>query len=170
MRSAGLAFNEVVIAHADEPGAEAKLHRFAWGWGMGFTLALGVIATTPLADLWFQDAMGLDPKLADLGVAALWLAVPLPILTFLQSHWQGLLVHQHRTRAVTGSVGLFLIVTVLIIVAGVLIGRWSGLEVTLFSFTVGNAAQLFWLRYKWRIEGGKSPEQPEMGTIVPEPF
>lgn len=170
MRSAGLAFNEVVIAHADEPGAEAKLHRFAWGWGMGFTLALALIATTPLADLWFQDAIGLSPQLADLGVAALWLAIPLPILTFLQSHWQGLLVHRHRTGAVTGSVGLFLIVTVLIIVAGVLMDRWSGLEVTLFSFTVGNAAQLLWLRHKWRSEGQQRPEQPETGTLVPEPF
>jgi hypothetical protein len=137
---------------------------------MGFTLILGVIAITPLADLWFQDAIGLDPQLADLGVAALWLAVPLPILTFLQSHWQGLLVHRHRTRAVTGSVGLFLIVTVLIILAGVFIGRWSGLQVTLFAFTVGNTAQLLWLRYKWRIEGQQRPDQPETGIVVPEPF
>jgi hypothetical protein len=170
MRSAGLAFNEVVIAHADEPGAEATLRRFAWAWGLGFTAVLAAIALTPLADLWFSDAIGLDRELADMGIASLWLAIPLPILTFLQSHWQGLLVHRHRTRAVTQSVAVFLVVTVALIMAGVLVGRWSGLQVTLLAFTVGNTAQLLWLRHKWRIEGPRRPEQPEMSMATLEPF
>ncbi len=170
MRSAGIAYNEVVIAHADDPGAEARLRRFAWGWGLLFSAVLGAIAVTPLADMWFEDAIGLSPELTRLGSAALWLAVPLPLLTFLQSHWQGLLVHRHRTRAVTGSVVAFLAVATALVVAGVILDSWNGLEVTLFAFAAGNLAQALWLRWRWHMEGPSRPEQPSHGIAAPEPF
>jgi hypothetical protein len=170
MRSVGIAYNEVVIAHADDPGAEARLRRFAWGWGLAISGVLGVIALSPLSDSWFSGAIGLSPELTRLGSATLWLAVPLPLLTFLQSHWQGLLVHRHRTRAVTGSVAAFLVVASVLVLGGVLVGRWNGLEVTLLAFTLGNLAQALWLRWRWHAEGPARPEQPAHGIAAPEPL
>ncbi len=128
------------------------------------------MAVTPLADLWFRGVIGLEPELARLGTQALWLAAPLPLLTFLESYWQGMLVSRHRTRAVTGSVAAFLIVAVIVIAAGVLIGHWNGLLVTLAAFAAGNIAQTLWLRWKWQIEGPRRPEQPEQGIGAPEPL
>ena len=169
-RSAGIAFNEVVIARCDEPGCAQRLARFAWGWGLGFSGVLTAMAVTPLAQIWFQDVMGLDQELVEIGTSALWLAAPLPLLTFLESYWQGMLVSKHRTQAVTGSVVAFLVVAVTIIVAGVLIGYWNGLLVTLAAFVAGNTTQTLWLRWKWNAEGPKRPEQPEQGYGAPEPL
>ena len=170
LRSAGIAFNEVVIARCDEPDGRRRLRRFAWGWGAGFSGILTIMAVTPLADLWFRGVIGLEPELARLGTQVLWLAAPLPLLTFLESYWQGMLVSRHRTRAVTGSVAAFLVVAVIVIAAGVLIGRWNGLLVTLAAFAAGNTAQTLWLRWKWQVEGPRRPEQPEQGIGAPEPL
>lgn len=170
LRSAGIAFNEVVIARCDEPDGQRRLRRFAWSWGAGFSGILTIMAVTPLADLWFRGVIGLEPALAQLGTQTLWLAAPLPLLTFLESYWQGMLVSRHRTRAVTGSVAAFLVVAVMVIAAGVLIGRWNGLLVTLAAFAAGNTAQTLWLRWKWQIEGPRRPEQPEQGIGAPEPL
>ncbi|MDP6158338.1 MAG: hypothetical protein QF534_05795 [Phycisphaerales bacterium] len=170
LRSAGIAFNEVVIARCDEPDGRRRLRRFAWGWGAGFSGILTIMAVTPLADLWFRGVIGLEPELARLGTQVLWLAAPLPLLTFLESYWQGMLVSRHRTRAVTGSVAAFLVVAVIVIAAGVLIGRWNGLLVTLVAFAAGNTAQTLWLRWKWQVEGPRRPEQPEQGIGAPEPL
>jgi hypothetical protein len=169
-RSVGIAFNEVVIAHADDPAAEATLRRFAWSWGLGCSATLAIVAGSPLGDMWFRDVIGLEPPLVALGVSALWLAVPLPLLTFLQSYWQGMLVHAHRTRAVTGSVIAFLVVMSALMVLGVMLGRWNGLLVAMIAFTTGNLAQTLWLRWKWRREGPTRPEQPDHGLDAPEPL
>ena len=170
LRSAGIAFNEVVIARCDEPGGPKRLARFAWGWGLGFSGVLTAMAVTPLATLWFRDVIGLEPELVEIGTNALWLAAPLPLLTFLESYWQGMLVSKHRTRAVTGSVLAFLVVAVLVIICGVYLGWWNGLLVTLAAFAAGNTAQTLWLRWKWNSEGPKRPEQPEQGLGAPEPL
>ncbi len=169
-RSIGIAFNEVVIAHADDPDGEATLRRFAWTWGLGCSGVLATVAGSPLGAMWFSDVIGLEPRLVAIGVAALWLAVPLPLLTFLQSYWQGMLVHTHRTRAVTGSVIAFLIVMASLTAVGVALGRWTGLSVAMTAFTAGNIAQTVWLRWKWRSEGPTRPDQPDHGLDAPEPL
>jgi hypothetical protein len=170
LRSAGIAFNEVVIARCDEPDGQRRLRRFAWGWGLGFSAILLLMAVTPISGVWFEEVIGLEPGLALLATQSLWLATPLPLLTFLESYWQGMLVSRHRTRAVTGSVVAFLVIAVIVIAVGVLIGRWNGLLVTLAAFAAGNTAQTLWLRWKWQIEGPRRPEQPEQGIGAPEPL
>ncbi len=169
-RSIGIAFNEVVIAHADDPDGEAVLRRFAWSWGLACSGVLAVVAASPLGGMWFRDVIGLEPKLVSLGTASLWLAVPLPLLTFLQSYWQGMLVHAHRTRAVTGSVIAFLLVMATLTAIGVELGRWNGLAVAMTAFTIGNLAQTLWLRWKWQSAGPTRPEQPDHGLEAPEPW
>ena len=169
-RSAGIAFNEVAIAHAADQGGEQRLRRFAWLCGLAFTGLLGIVAATPLSDMWFRDVIGLDHELTQLGVQAVWLAVPLPLLTFLQSHWQGLLVNHHRTPAVTESVLAFLVITVLGIVCGAGLTDWNGLSVTMAAFTLGNAAQAWWLRFRWMRKGPTRHAQPTHGVAAPEPL
>ena len=170
LRSAGIAFNEVVIAHCDDDGGPARLWRFSWMWGLGFSGVLAVLAVTPLADVWFRSVIGLEPELMELATESLWLAIPLPLLTFLQSYWQGLLVSQHRTRAVTGSVAAFLIVTVVLVGLGVWWAAWNGLVVSLAAFTIANVVQAGWLRWKWHSQGPQRPEQPTHGFDAPEPL
>ena len=89
--------------------------------------------------------MGLDAELVSLGTSALWIAVPIPLLTFLQSLYQGLLVHAHATRAVTESVIVFLAVTISILCIGVAMQPSSGIYAVLAALLAGNMAQTAWL-------------------------
>jgi len=145
LRCTGIAFNEVVIAHVHEANWLPALRRFAHQAGGVCSLVLAIVGIPAVGWLWFGIAQDLDGDLVDLGTAALWLAAPVPWLTFMQSLHQGRLVAAHRTRAVTTSVLIFLMVTAGLLVGGVVIGRWPGLPVTVAAVTAGNAAQAAWL-------------------------
>ena len=77
-QSVGLAFNEVVVALLGEPGARAQLRRFTALLIVGTTVTFGLLALTPLADLWMEYVAGLSPELAGIATGALWLALPIP--------------------------------------------------------------------------------------------
>jgi hypothetical protein len=147
LRCTGIAFNEVVIAHVHEANWHDALRRFAHQAGVLSSLVLAIIGIPAVGWLWFGTAQDLPDDLVKLGIAALWLAIPIPWLTFMQSFHQGRLVAAHKTNAVTVSVVLFLAITTVLLVAGVWLGRWPGLPVTVGAITAGNAAQAFWL---WR--------------------
>ncbi|MDG2031110.1 MAG: hypothetical protein P8J45_08910 [Phycisphaerales bacterium] len=149
-RSAGVAYNEVVIGHCGNREEIPALRLFAWVVGSIFTIILAVVALTPLSGFWFSRVMGLDPELVELGMASLWIAIPIPLLTFLQSLYQGVLVDSHRTRFITESVALFLVVTSLVIWAGVLIGPENGVIAVLLAYTIGNLIQTGWLWHRCR--------------------
>lgn len=149
-RSAGVAFNEVVIGHCGNREEIPALRLFAWMVGLIFTIILALVALTPLSGFWFSKLMGLDAELVELGMASLWIAIPIPLLTFLQSLYQGVLVDSHRTRFISESVVLFLVATMLVIGAGVLIGPQNGVMVVLLAYTVGNLLQTGWLWHRCR--------------------
>ena len=68
----------------------------------------------------------------------------------IQSYYQGLLVNAHRTRAITESMVIFLIGLVFPLAAGIWLGNWPGLPVTLIALTIGTTAQVAWLAWAWR--------------------
>jgi len=164
-RSLGIAFNEVVVRHADDPGARPVLARFALVMGGGTVALLVLLAATPLSTLWFERVAGVEPELARLADSALWLGVVLPGMTVAHSYYQGFLVHAHRTRAVTESVGTFLVVSSAILYAGVRAQRWNGLVVALLAFSAGSVTQALWLRLRER--GPDAP--PVRGRVDSEP-
>ncbi len=149
-RSVGVAYNEVVISHCGSPGQLRPLRRFAWMAGSIVTLLLAIVSFTPLVEYWFGAVMGLDVELVSLGASALWIAAPIPLLTFLQSLYQGLLVHAHFTRAVTESVIVFLVVTISILCVGIAMQPSSGIYAVLAALLAGNTAQTAWLWHRCR--------------------
>ncbi len=149
-QSLGVAYNEVVVALLDEPGAAAKLRSFA-GYlaGAALTLLL-IVAATPLSLLWFRNLSGLAPDLAIMAQRGLWLALPLPALAVMQSWYQGAILHSRRTRGITESIVVFLLTSAAILSAGVAWGKATGLYVGLAAFTVAMAAQTAWLWFRSR--------------------
>jgi hypothetical protein len=147
MRSSGMAFNEVVIAHVHEPGWSTALNRFAHRMGLCCTAVLACVGIPAIGWWWFSGIQGLNDDLVLLGTASLWLAAPIPWLTFMQSLYQGRLVAAHRTGAVTVSVTLYLATTIGILAFGVLWGGLPGLPVAVAALTLGNLMQAWWL---WR--------------------
>ena len=150
VRSLGFAFNEVVVSLLERPGAAPALQRFAWGIAIVASLVLCALAATPLASAYFAGASALPDPLQPIAGRALWILVPLPAITALQSLYQGALVHHRRTRAVTESVLVFLSVSVLVQATGVATQRWTGLYVALLALVTANAAQLGWLWMRGR--------------------
>ncbi|MDP6538422.1 MAG: hypothetical protein QF903_06500 [Planctomycetota bacterium] len=154
-RCVGIAFNEVVVSHAGDPGARRALDRFAACLAAVTVGILALFPATPLARWWFEGVQGLEPDLAALAQGALWFAVLLPGLTVAHSLYQGLLVHAGRTRGVTESVLLFLAVFGAILYAGVVAERYNGLVVSMTAFTAGSAVQAVWLW--WRARAVQPP-------------
>ncbi len=149
-RSLGYAFNEVVIALLDEPRATRTLRRFAMVLVALTSLALLVVAATPLGAFWFARVSALKPRLAALASRGLWAALPLPALSVLQSWYQGTIVHSQRTRGIPEAVAAFLLVGGAVMSGGVIWGQVTGLYVGLVGLTVGVLAQTVWLWYRSR--------------------
>lgn len=149
-RAGGVAFSEVVIATLGKSRSYAALRRFAITLMSVVTVGILLVAATPLGSMWFGRITGLSPELLTMARAGLWFAVLLPGLSAIQSWFQGIVMHNKRTNAITEAVVLYLLVTVPILFAGVAWGRVPGIYVALFAMTVGEFARLGWLAWRSR--------------------
>lgn len=145
LRSLGVAYNEVVVALLDEPHSLAALRRFTGLLLVGTSLIHLVMTGTPLAGIWFQQISGLTSDLAVLARVGMWFALPMPALSVLQSWYQGLILHDRRTRGITEAVVIFLIACTVFLLSGVAWGRVVGLYVGLSAFVLAMALQTAWL-------------------------
>jgi hypothetical protein len=145
LRSLGVAYNEVVIALLDEPGAARQLRRFTVVLTVFTTALMLLFAATPLGTVWFREISALPEHLLALATQGLAISVLLPGLNVLQSWYQGAIVVSRRTRGITEALGIFLIVTTGVMWLGVMWGGMTGLYVGLIGFTVGSLAHTAWL-------------------------
>jgi hypothetical protein len=145
LRSLGYAYNEVVVAMLDEPGATPNLRRFTALLVASTTILLLAIAATPLAEFWFGRVSALSPALATLSHQGLWIAWPIPALTALQSWHQGNLVYSRCTRDVAVATAIFLLSDSAILWAGVAWGQVTGLYIGLVAFGASMFMQNVWL-------------------------
>ncbi len=149
-RSAGMAYNEVVVALLDEPGAWRNLNRFTGLLAALVTGILLLIAATPLSEFWFRTVSGLPPSLADLAHRALWFALPLPALNALYSWYQGSIVHSRRTRGITEAVAIYLGMTSALLAVGVVWGQAPGIFIAWGAIGIGTLVQTIWLWHRSR--------------------
>lgn len=145
LRSVGIAYNEVVVALLDEPGSYPVLKRFAAILTWSTTGLLALMAATPLAFLWFGTISALAPELAIMARQGLWLALPLPALSVLQSWYQGAILYGRKTRGITESVTVFLLSSAAVLSAGVALQSVPGLYIGLLAITAAMATQTGWL-------------------------
>jgi len=150
LRSLGVAYNEVVVALLDDATLTIPLKRFAYFLAWSTSGLLAVVASTPLSRLWFEDLSALSPELTSMARTALWLALPLPALSVLQSWYQGILLNRRKTRGVTESVGVYLLASAIVLGAGVAWGQMAGLYVGIIALAVSVAAQTAWLAWRAR--------------------
>lgn len=147
LRSAGIAYNEVIVALLDTPGSSPNLRRFAGILAAVTSGALLLVAATPLAGWWFGWVSGLDPALAELARRAVWLGIPLPALSVLQSWFQGAILHGRKTNGITASVVLYLFTSAVALAGGVVLHTITGLYVGLAAMTLSVFTQtlcLWW--------------------------
>ena len=145
LRSLGVAYNEVVVAFLDKPGSSIPLRRFTIILGSLATLILLLVTITPLAEFWFSKVSALSPKLTEMALKGLWIAIPMPALSTLQSWYQGSILHSKNTRGIPEAVIIFLITVVGILTYGVINGKILGLYIGLTAFVAGMFVQTIWL-------------------------
>jgi len=150
LRSLGVAYNEVVVALLDEEGSSGPLWRFTLYLGGATVLLLLLIAATPLSQWWFGVVSHLPPELVPLARSALWIALPWPGLSVLQSWYQGAILHSRRTGAITEAILIFLTVGVSTLGVGLLWRGAPGIYIALGAFVIGTTAQTVWLGIRSR--------------------
>jgi progressive ankylosis protein len=150
LRSTGYALNEVVVAMLDRPGAWQALRRLGAMIGLVTSSLLLATAATPLGGLWLGRISALPPALVTLGSNGLWFGVLVPAVSAAQSLYQGSLLYAHKTRGVSESVTLFLVVSALALGIGVAWRRLPGLPVAVAASALGSIAQVGWLRFRAR--------------------
>lgn len=151
LRSTGFAFNEVVVALLERPGAARALRRFSLILAATTSLVLLVMAATPVGWFWFATASHLAAPLAAMGTGALWLALPLPALSVFQSWFQGNMVHRQETRGISEAMALALTAIFFALWAGVRSGTVPGLYVALATMSLGGFIQTGWLAVRNRM-------------------
>ena len=96
--------------------------------------------------MWFAQVAAPQPALVSLALVGLVLAVPLPGLSTFQSWYQGAVVHGRRTRAITESMVVYVVVIAAVLAIGVVTQRFAGLPVAIAAMVLGNIAQVVYLR------------------------
>ncbi len=150
LRSLGFAFNEVVVALLERPGAYAELVRFARRLSLWVTVVTALLAFTPLSRLWFGVVSGLEPELMELATLGFSFALLWPALDVLRNLFQGIIVHGRRTRSITESMVVFLAVSGALLAIGTGLQAFPALPYAMFSFVIGTAAQVGWLWWRSR--------------------
>jgi hypothetical protein len=166
LQSMGIALNEVVVTFLEEPGAARVLHRFTLALVAITTGLLLLIAATPLSTWWFGQVSALSPDLTALARQGLWLALPMPAMSALQSWFQGAILHSRRTRGITESVILYMLTVGGILIGGVAWGQVTGLYIGMIAFATGMSAQTFWLFVRSRA--AMRSVQARDATLLPQ--
>lgn len=101
-RSLGLSFQEAVIAllGKQNEGYE-KLKRFCFAAGSLVVLTLGIIAFTPLSQIWYGSVSGLSKELTQFAQLPTMILTIFPGTTFLISFQRGVLVNSRKTSPIT---------------------------------------------------------------------
>ncbi len=171
LRSMGIAYNEVVVALLDQPGSSTNLRRFTILLMIVTTFLLLLVAATPVSKFWFEQISALPPHLAELARRGIWLAIPLPALTALQSWYQGAILHSRQTRGITESIVIYLATSVIVLGAGVLYNQVLGLYIglTALTFSILTQTTWLWLRSLQAIRQVESRDQRQSSpeTIYP---
>lgn len=172
-RSFGGAYNEVVVALLDSERATLSLRRFGLGIGVVATGVLGLVMIPPVADTLFAGLLGLVDPLPQMIRTGLFFLFPLPAVAVAQSYFQGVILHSRRTRSITESVAIFLGVTGVLLLGGVLWGAVTGLYYAAAAFTGGELLRIAWLGVRSRAprrylrERDEAPLPSARATVAP---
>jgi hypothetical protein len=142
-RSFGLAYQEVGVALlTDRLESYRRLRDFGMKLALVSSGALGLIAFTPLAHVWFGRVSGLSEELTQLAIVATRILTLLPALTVLLTVERALLIHERRTRPITGATGVEVVTIVAVCAVGIYlldgIGVYAAAAALLFGRIGGN--------------------------------
>lgn len=140
LRSWGFALQEAGVAVLQQGTPRRELLRFTHKVALGTTVALGVLAFTPLSGVFAERLLALRGELATLVQFGLQLCLLLPALTAYGSYLRGALIYAQRTPAVYKGMALNLAINALGLVGGVVLAQAWGAHSAQASLLVGVVA------------------------------
>ena len=149
-RSMGFAFNEVVVALLGKPEAKRQLFRFTQILAFSTIGLMGLIAFTPLGEIWFRDISGLSAKLTQLSSFTIMFAILMPGYQVYQSWYAGLLVHHHQTKGISEAVMIYASLAIMGLWIGTRVTDFPGIYWAINVFIVAGLSQTFFLRYRYK--------------------
>lgn len=142
----GLSYQEVGIALI---GARfenyLKLRNFALILAVGTLAALGLIAFTPLARVWFQDISGLSPELTRFSIPPLKIMTILPGITATLFFMRSMLLNARRTVPLTWATVVEVSATLSIVFIGVRFLDLVGIMAAAMALVGGSLASNLYL-------------------------
>lgn len=145
-RSMGLSYQEVLIALVGVRKQNYLLLRnFAIILGSAVTFLLGIIAFTPLANIWFTKVSGLTPGLANLAYTPLKIMLLLPALSVLLSFQRSTLVIASNTKPISIATGLELVTIVISLLICIAYFNMIGVIGAAIAYIIGKSASNIYL-------------------------
>lgn len=142
-RGVGLSFQEVGIALLDTKYKSRNfkmLKNFTIIGGIAVVLVLGIIALSPLANLWFEKVAGLPPDLSAFAKLPLIIMILIPGLTFLISFQRAILVNAKNTKPITIATITEVSGIILILLITINVLNWTGVIAATTSYILGRIA------------------------------
>jgi len=137
-RSVGESYQEVGIALMGKNKAGYKpLKNFALMIGIILTVTLGIIAFSPLSNIWFRNVSGLSVKLSDFSRLPLIIMTVLPALTLLLGFQTAVLVDSRNTKPITFSTIIEFSGILLVIFISVRFFDLTGAVAAALAFLIG---------------------------------
>ena len=111
---------------------------------------MGLIAFTPLGEIWFRDISGLSAKLTQLSSFTIMFAILMPGYQVYQSWYAGLLVHHHQTKGISEAVMIYASLAIMGLWIGTRVADFPGIYWAINVFIVAGLSQTFFLRYRYK--------------------
>jgi O-antigen/teichoic acid export membrane protein len=145
-RSLGLSYQEVGIALVGKNWEGYKdVKEFAYLLSGGVISILGIIAFTPLADIWFGTISGLSPELSEFAILPLQIMVLMPGLSVLLSFQRSLLVAGRKTGPITFATASEVLGIVIVMYITIIYFNLIGAVGATLAFIIGRLAANIYL-------------------------
>jgi hypothetical protein len=148
LRSFGIAYNEVVVALLEYRRAWPRLLRFGLGMAAVSTALQIILATPPVAELYFGRISALSPELVAMAAFGILISAPLPAFSVAQNFLQGMVLFSRRTRAIPEAMVVFFLTIVLVMALGISTQAFPGLYVGTAGLLLASIAQVTWLGWR----------------------
>lgn len=146
-RAAALALPEVVIALSNQPHNFAPLRRFTLLLGIASTSLMALLLLTPAARYYLYTVQDMTTAVGELAESSLLLFLLFPALAAGTSWLRGLLIKNKATREVNWGMGLNLLITAVVLMAGLVLQQ-PGLPTAALALNLAAAAELLYLGWR----------------------
>ncbi len=147
-RSMALAYQEVAVSLLKKVSDIKPLSRFASYLGLVLAVIFILIASTPLSNLWYKYAAGLENDLLQLTRIPTLIVSIVPTLTGLISWYRGILIYKNKTSVIANAVLLNSIILLTIILAGPYLVDVSGAIIAAVAYMFSMLIEALFLKRK----------------------